>query len=293
MAAVHYNYSNSFQPSVVGQIQSSPLYEYLNRPNDAPIPTPQSNCKLGKRGRDDHEASLFRCEPCDLALDSQMALQAHTNSHIVCSQCSFSAAPKIVKAHFESAHGRFAGSGFKTVTVAVPGCPVQHFRICVGNNAEDVKQWKAERRRRFPRQKVEAREEEIVKHGPAGLTNLLEGYGSSSDEEDCDMEESKQNDVAVNKSLVATNPEATKESVSFKRVCRFFARTGTCRNGDKCTFQHDANASKPVVVRTQTKDRSKETLLGKLLVNDVSRERRLTLQLLEYIVRSDFLKKKA
>jgi hypothetical protein len=123
----------------------------------------------------------------------------------------------VVKGHFQSVHGKFSGSGFKSVTIAIPGCRVQRFKICVGNRPEDIQKWIADRKRKFPRQQsqeqqqvqVQPQTEQKVKakatatamdetHQDAikckesdtieavGLTSLLAGYGSSSTSDDDD-----------------------------------------------------------------------------------------------------------
>jgi hypothetical protein len=111
-------------------------------------------------------------------------------------------------------HGKFSGSGFKTVTVAVPGCRVQRFKICVGNRPEDVQRWIAERKKRFPRTTTAHRntttttttttterpnnDDNILVHphgggdkNDTGLSALLAGYGSSDGDGDDDDSSTK------------------------------------------------------------------------------------------------------
>jgi Zinc finger C-x8-C-x5-C-x3-H type (and similar) len=227
-----------------------------------------------------------------------------------------------VKAHHQAAHGKFSGSGFKTITVAVPGCPVQRFRICVGNRPEDIAAWISDRKRRFPRSSTGG--SDATRAGPhdksqqspqrpptapaspspaQGLSSLLDGYGSSSDDES----EAKVEDSSA-RTLVAQEDEAgappTPERLNDlnssplpknqhpKRPCRFFARHGSCRNGESCLFAHDAANAGTAPDRnnrtgTSSKSRGRPSappsLLEKLLANDVRRERLLTIQLLEHI----------
>ncbi|GKZ01100.1 hypothetical protein MPSEU_001061600 [Mayamaea pseudoterrestris] len=290
MAAIPYNYSHSQH---IG-----PLFHGVRHVEQPTVPNASDQSR--KRPRDEQ----FRCESCDISLDSNAALQAHLASHTTCSQCGYTAAPKLVKAHYESSHGRFAGGGFKSITVAVPGCPTQRFRICVGNHPDDVKEWIEERKRRFPRrQKAAEAVENIVAPPPkmaavetSGVASLLAGY-SSSDASDND--EAAQTIVCrANRdpALPPDEAEIFKDDLKPKRgVCRFFARNQTCRNGDHCAFSHEIGATSSQTNRKAPmvpKDRTKDTLLGKLLANDVRRERCLTIQLLEYLVHSDFLTKK-
>lgn len=244
----------------------------------------------------------YYCKACDVALDSQAAFKAHNDSHIKCSQCEYVASPKLVKAHNQSAHGKYAGSGFKTLTIAIPGCPVQRFRICVGNDPEDVRKWIAERRKKFPR-----RQKTTAETSPSTAFNsLLDGYGSSSSENDDGGNEkkadAKQRNDGLPKNDIVSRSSTDKEHFSTDnkprtRVCRFFARNGKCRNGDSCNFLHESvnmgsvNASRSnqkLLSRRRLTSKS-STLLQKLLRTDAQRESYLTIQLLKYIVNCNFL----
>jgi Zinc finger C-x8-C-x5-C-x3-H type (and similar) len=339
--------------------------------------------------------SSFRCDACNLSLDSSAALQAHMKSHVTCHHpgCNFSAASKIVKSHYQSVHGKFSNSsgsaGFKTITLAIPGVPVQRFRICVGNRPQDVQEWIAERRQRFPRQMTQSRsnsatvkysivassenkqqqQPETASHSSplavaAELSTLLQGYGSSSEEEQEDEEKNDKN-VNVSKasdentapkqdddvsSRMGTGPQAVEETdpstllvgradgaqhkeedlgkavgtfaaaaaattttttttataTRNKKPCHAFMRHGKCHRGDACPYRHDNLSSPHAAAATATSNQSnntgqtlrsnkrpKLTLLEKLLTNDVARETALTLQLLEYIAKSNFLQRPA
>jgi Zinc finger C-x8-C-x5-C-x3-H type (and similar)/Zinc-finger double-stranded RNA-binding len=145
----------------------------------------------------------FYCDACQMAVESSAAYDAHLRSHVPCSECSFRGSPRVVQAHYAKLHGKFRGRGFKTITVAVPGCRVQSFRICVGNHPEDVRQWIADRRKKFPRQNKgephstienqtmsqnaiatghNIKEKKQVEVSSSHLNGLLDGYGSSSDD---------------------------------------------------------------------------------------------------------------
>ena len=265
----------------------------------------------------------WKCKACNHELASKAALDAHTKTHTKCSVCNFSAAPKIVKAHYQAAHGKFSGAGFKSVTVAVPGCPVQRFRICVGNRPEDIQRWIADRKRRFPRsksiqysQRSGAKSSADTKESRRGLSNLLDGYGSSSSsDDDADKNETERRNKRAkisgrDEERGTATEEKTVDPVASRaaaasivdshstkyrtRPCRYFVRNGTCRYGDSCTFSHDIseqpmrNSSK--CKRPGRSNRSGDrTLLQKLLSNDVEREAALALQLIDYIVENDFL----
>ena len=258
----------------------------------------------------------WRCDVCDLTLESEVAKRNHLRSHVKCTECSFEGAPKVVKGHFQSVHGKFSRSGFKSVTIAIPGCRVQKFRICVGNRPEDVAKWIAERRRRFPRQRSvqESTETHIGLVGTelhnvnstqnSGLTSLLAGYGSSSDENDGDNDNAATKDETLEDEAPGENgatmfdrlSESTSQPGNMdddghpkrsKRPCRFFIMNGICRNGDACRFAHDVSTSSSAW-RHRQNVRHSNTLLRRLLVNDIRRETTLALQLLKHVAKSNY-----
>lgn len=223
-----------------------------------------------------------------------------------------------MKAHHSSVHGKFKGNGFKTVTVAIPGCKVQRYRICVGNHPDDVKKWIADRRKNFPRRSglipVEGGQTTVESH----FGGLLDGYGSSSSEGEppskvleepkgIELTQKLNDETTIGKSHDSTSnncitgASVNSNNAKFRtQMCRYFARTGTCRNGDKCTFQHERfsrnNNNSPQSNLTSTtpqmgkkKAGKSSTLLKKLLKSDTDREMTLTLQLLRYIVDCNFL----
>jgi len=75
------------------------------------------------------------------------AFVAHNAMHEPCSHpnCKFSGTKKIVGAHYLSAHGAFSGTGYKDIDV-----DGQSFRVLLGTSPEEVEQWRAARRMRFP-----------------------------------------------------------------------------------------------------------------------------------------------
>lgn len=259
-----------------------------------PTPTTNSDCKQ----------SIWYCEPCDLELDSQQALRGHRKSHVKCTECSFEGAPKIVKAHFQGSHGKFSGSGFKTVTVAIPGCRVQRFRICVGNRPEDIQRWIAERKKRFPRQNgqntVQLDPKPETTQETTGIDSLLAGYGSSESEDEAKNEKQIQPTVVDSHQGLLSNeepvngpPKDDKTSNRLSRPCRYFMRKGSCLSGDSCRFSHEVPAQRFAPDRIAKRQKrgghsTSDSLLRKLLANDMERESTLTMQLLEFIVDRDF-----
>eukprot|EP00934_Nitzschia_sp_Nitz4_P000982 Nitzschia sp. Nitz4//scaffold221_size33835//31260//32357//NITZ4_007858-RA/size33835-exonerate_protein2genome-gene-0.18-mRNA-1//1//CDS//3329542578//982//frame0 len=252
------------------------------------------------------------CDACELSLTSEQAYKSHRKTHVKCTECSFEGAPKVVKGHYQAVHGKFSGSGFKTVTVSIPGCRVQRFQICVGNRPEDIQRWIADRKRKFPRQQPMAAvggtngdpavSTSAETENKSGMSSLLAGYGSSDSEEEPSKETTNSprntTETPVNPassevptSDVAATPARTHTK---QRLCRFFARNGTCRNGTNCHFLHEkpsqSSASTPQNDRKRKRGRptTSDTLLRKLLATDMDREATLTMQLLKHIVEKEF-----
>jgi hypothetical protein len=332
-----YNYSNSAsqpQPMYSYPATTPPYPERAGFSNSQPTNQLHSNPRSQNNNRA-HESQTpsqeWKCKACNLALDSKKALDNHTASHTKCTACGFTAAPKVVKAHYESVHGRFSSAGFKSISVAVPGCQVQRFRICVGNRPEDIQAWIAERKRRFPRTSSRSNRSQASENTAAststsskkkeenGLSTLLDGYGSSSSSSAGEAKEDdkkvvgnaiqddvyqieegrnkqqhasgeEKSELQIN-SASASNPTAKPDARYRTRPCKFFMRNGTCRNGDNCNFSHEKPTQAPKEERStkRRKTNSNPTFLEKLLRNDVRREHTLALQLLDYIVETDFL----
>ena len=203
------------QPQQVNNPQSSSSTTATSSPASAP---PSS--------------SQWTCAACAVTLDSAKAYRAHRKSHVQCSDCDFQGVPKVVKAHYMAQHGKYSSSstsGFKTVTIQVPGCRPQHFSICVGNAPADIQRWIAERKKKFPRQQSSKlpKDDNVKNHPPetstsasykdgkaggGGLSSLLAGYGSSSSEEDeQDEEEATKTDATT---IKPQNPEQPAESAT-------------------------------------------------------------------------------
>jgi hypothetical protein len=325
----------------------------------------------------------YQCPNCpNASFPTEKALNGHMSAHVTCNYegCNYTACKGLVSAHFASEHGKFSGRGLKTVTVAVPGCRIQRFKICVGNHPEDIQAWIAERKKRFPTKDriqrkgdVEVRKRaegalsavasgakrnrdtckvdrcdqdgnqpekkskmEEAKEGGAeavvgGLASLLGGYGSSSssdDEESLGEEKKKHSKTDSPKNL----PQEQQQNPFYRtRPCRFYLRTGRCRNGANCHYLHEDGEARRLAeeqrIGQSKRDKArsdarrdierlnsprsnkrgsvggvddykyanpgpKAPLLRKLLQNDIRRERSLALQLLRYIVDCNYLQEK-
>lgn len=105
--------------------------------------------------------------------------------------------------------------------------------------------------------------------------------------------------AATASSVATAGPKVTFKT----RPCRFFSRTGSCRNGDKCTYVHDEQRHKAHATLTKARRvgaaktpadakraANKPTLLKKLLAKDIaaSNEPAVLAQCIAYIVANDF-----
>jgi hypothetical protein len=165
----------------------------------------------------------------------------------------------------------------------------------------------------------------------SSISTLVAGYGSSSDEDDTPLNKSipeKPSEecpgVAEEEKNSNTNQAHSKDHTSnYKsKQCRFFLRNGSCKNGDNCTYIHDITQHEAFKANAETRKRKQsqrdrarneakremnlittgkeqvrgakggQTLLRKLLQNDIRRERSLCLQLLRYIADCNYLQGK-
>jgi len=90
---------------------------------------------------------VFYCESCEKEFSVHDAFVAHQAMHEPCGHpsCKFSGTKKVVNAHYLSVHGTFSGTGYKDIDV-----DGQSFRVLMGTSPEEVEQWRAARRMRFP-----------------------------------------------------------------------------------------------------------------------------------------------
>lgn len=192
----------------------APAAAFAGAEAPAPAPAPAA-----------HQAA-WRCGACDKDFSAQSAFDAHIKCHETCTfaGCGFEASPKVLAAHYESAHGRFSGQGYRTIDVEG-----QRFRVLVGTDPEEVRQWREERRKRFPKDKGK------------GLS-ALDAYGTS--DEDSEDGEAGEEGAAAGRGGAAPAGEAPGTGAAApgtsapQRSCSFFFNRGRCKHGDACSFSH-------------------------------------------------------
>jgi hypothetical protein len=122
----------------------------------------KQNSYYGKNGtysKNNEKSQVYYCEPCDKEFHHLAPFEAHKTTHENCRHpgCSFNATRKVVQAHFHSSHGQFSGSGYKMIDVEG-----HKFRVLMGTSPQEVEQWRAERRKKFPTiQNIEKKRNEL------------------------------------------------------------------------------------------------------------------------------------
>ena len=109
---------------------------------------------------------IFLCEPCDKEFTAEEAYNAHTSTHEYCQHpgCKFNGTKKVVVAHFHGTHGEYSGTGYKNIDVEGTS-----FRVLLGTSPEEVEQWRAARRKKFPSAaNVTTKQEDMARLDEAG-----------------------------------------------------------------------------------------------------------------------------
>lgn len=160
-------------------------------------------------------------------------------------------------AHFHGAHGQFSGTGYKVIDVEG-----QKFRVLMGQSPEEIAQWRAERRKKFPTSALEEEKHKqqealiaagglvpakpVSKLGKKRTQSGISNNGSTSPALKVQKtEEGSEGGDPSGASVLENSGEAGEEGEheevltgQAKRRCIHWGR-GRCKAGDKCTFSHD------------------------------------------------------
>lgn len=200
---------------------------------------------------------------------------AHVKTHVSCHapDCDFSASKRVVGAHFQTAHGQFAGSGLKEIDVEG-----QKFMVLVGNSPEDIAQWRAERRKKWPSVAKQSDENQpapvVENNAPVPATQqskkrklsnaALDNGADDLEDGEISEDEPKVNGHIGKEQGETSQPGQAEPSAASERapaadgnepspkrqkrvwLCKNFLRN-QCRFGDECKFSHDR---KDVVCRS-------------------------------------------
>jgi len=254
----------------------------------------------------------YSCPNCsNISFPNIHAFNKHKSSHITCKfpGCTFTASPKVVSHHYTQNHGKYAGQGLKNITIDIPGCRPQRFKICVGNHPSDIEKWIEERKKNFPtksriQEKLNSAKKPVTSSLPntdlSKISSLMAGYESSSDDDDQDTTCDATLILKRKLEKVQKENEQTETVPQKKKICSFFAR-GVCRKGEKCTFLHNVNNKEQTLqfpqqqkqpIKTWNNKRNSlshnSTLLRKLLDKEIHRESFLTLQCLKFLEKQNY-----
>jgi hypothetical protein len=242
---------------------------------------------------------IHTCDACDKSFTSTTGYEAHCANHEKCSHpgCEFVATKKVLMTHYDTVHGDFSGSGYKTINVEG-----MEFRVLMGTRPEDVSKWREDRKKRFPtsasREKVAESTNAVIQSG--GLvpkTRLGEKYIQKEKKKDEEIiginaridQNKSEKDVPVENDDKNTETKSTKSH----RMCHSFRSTGSCRHGDTCHYSHDIGSDPAVGTRNHKSNKIqlpppfagglRGTLLKKLLKPEVDTEESLLLQCVRYL----------
>jgi len=202
------------------------------------------------------EAGLWYCEPCDKEFTQLGPYEAHKATHETCWHpgCAFSATRKVVQAHFHGSHGQFSGSGYKMIDVEG-----QKFRVLMGQSPEEIEQWRAERRKKFPTAEVEeAKKKELAALVEAGgvvpkgagrvnrkertIKRDLEGVEGEKPAKKARNIENGEDGISGDEGNNSAEEDGSKEGndapIPGVRRCYQYGR-GKCQKGLGCPFSHD------------------------------------------------------
>ena len=161
--------------------------------------------------------------------------------------CEFSGSRKVLAAHFHATHGQYSGSGYKDVEVEG-----RKFRVLLGCNEEEIEQWRAERRKKFPTvaniAKKEIMRDELIKAGGVAhemgkgieVKRVKREQDSGGKHESINESEETCEIVGGDDALQQQRMggHLSNNSESRRRPCRYYAQ-GRCTRGDECTHSHD------------------------------------------------------
>ncbi|KAG6950952.1 hypothetical protein JG687_00013921 [Phytophthora cactorum] len=237
------------------------------------------------------------------------------------------AARRVVTAHFQTAHGQYAGQGLKEIDVEG-----QKFMVLVGNSVEDITKWREERRKKWLAMSRQPKPTTTAVAAPvAGKRKLSVSSEEDLEEGEIEEDEEVKAQVALRNAATVSQPDAGVQEPPVKKqrktmLCKWFSRgncrfddahckyshdrsafgcrammyKGSCSKGLYCPFSHDTAVLSGQRERSQkaSKERATEqqwrgeqkSLLRKLLAKDVRVEQRKMLQIVHFLVANDLLR---
>ncbi|KAG7388597.1 hypothetical protein PHYPSEUDO_012088 [Phytophthora pseudosyringae] len=297
-------------------------------PPNAQPPLPYDDNGYGQQQQQQQQPGqqVWKCETCVKSFVIASQYEAHVSTHVTCSDCDFSASKRVVTAHYQTAHGQYAGQGLKEIDVEG-----QKFMVLVGNSAEDITKWREDRRKRWL---AMSRQPKPAPTAPVPAPVAGKRKLSASSEEDLEEGEIEEDEEAkaqvVLRNALAAPDSGSQEPPAKKQrktmLCKWFSRghcrfdeahckyshdrsafgcramlfKGSCSKGLYCPFSHDTAVLSGQRERSQkaSKERTTEqqwrgeqkSLLRKLLAKDVRVEQSKMLQIVHFLVVNEFLR---
>ena len=161
----------------------------------------------------------IECKTCKKWFISEEKKKEHLALHETCPypNCSFSAVEKVLSAHIASVHQKKETRIPPSLLELIP--EKYRYVSTLGNNPEEIKKWREERKRRYPTQDNIQKKNEAEK--------AIEEAGGL---------------VPQEKKLKETVPSEKNlyEVIQGKRLalCKHYLQ-GTCKNGTNCNYLHD------------------------------------------------------
>ncbi|RLN47676.1 hypothetical protein BBJ28_00024170 [Nothophytophthora sp. Chile5] len=194
------------------------------------------------------QEACWKCETCVKSFAMASQYEAHMKTHVLCPDCAFSASKRVVGAHFQSTHGEYSGQGLKEIDV-----DGQKFLVLVGNSAEDIAKWRAERRKKWPAASRPQTAASATERPPiVPVTRKRKLSESSEDLEDGEIQEEEAPATPAVRTEGSEAPQPsprapeTAEPAAKKPrktlLCKKFLRSECRFDAGRCKFSHDRGA---------------------------------------------------
>lgn len=249
----------------------------------------------------------FHCEPCEKSFKTQELYEVHLTTHVACSHegCNYSASKGALKMHeLLHTHNMFAKLSTPEEIAAYRQERRKRFpSMAKQKEMEDAKEKekaakqaameKAQQQRLAQRAARAAAAAAAAESGP-----VVRNADDNADDGEPSAVSSKEdpNSDMIDDEIA---PQRNNSRAKRKRpVCKYW-RQGHCNKGEQCTFSHANEPEKPERSRPQNQRKSTpaapskpgpQTLLSQFLQSEISKEHKLILQCLRFIVQNDFFK---
>lgn len=151
--------------------------------------------------------------------------------------CEFSASKQVVNGHYAKMHGQYKGEGFKQIEV-----DGQKFTVLLGDSEEDIKKWRAERRKQWPtNENISTKKKVMDARIEAGdIIEQVEKKAKQQQKQAPSKREKKKGYCKRFLSNKCTYGDECDWSHDLTGIrCKIYYKSGRCPRGDTCKFKHD------------------------------------------------------